>query len=305
MKSLKESYTVLILPSPTSKTYRFNVTRRALRTLIGVTSVLSVLLLVFAVQYFYMARDMSELQVLRKEAKAQKIQIQTFSSNISDLKKQMGRLKDLDTKLRVITDIGPPPDAEQFLGIGGPEGPGLDSASSVRKIQQEEELKRMTQELQTLKSDASLQELSFEELAEAMKDRRSLWASTPSVWPVRGWLTSVFGNRVSPFTGKVSMHNGIDVASRRDTPVLATAAGVISYEGYDSGLGKVVKINHGYGMQTLYGHMAKTKARIGQKVKRGDIIGYVGNTGLSTGPHVHYEVYVNRVPVNPLRYILN
>jgi murein DD-endopeptidase MepM/ murein hydrolase activator NlpD len=101
------------------------------------------------------------------------------------------------------------------------------------------------------------------------------------------------------------MHNGIDVASQRDTPVVATAGGVVSYEGFDGGLGKVIKLNHGYGMQTTYGHLAKANVRIGQKVKRGEVIGLVGNTGLSTGPHVHYEVFVNNVPVNPLRYILN
>jgi len=101
------------------------------------------------------------------------------------------------------------------------------------------------------------------------------------------------------------MHNGIDIASHRDTPIVAAAAGVISYEGFDSGLGKVVKINHGYGIQTMYGHLSKTAVKIGQRVKRGDVIAFVGNTGLSTGPHLHYEVIDHDVPVNPMRYILN
>jgi len=188
--------------------------------------------------------------------------------------------------------------------MGGPEEPGTDSVSQTGNVQPED-LRKMDQDLSQLRSDAATQELSFEELTEAMKDRRSLWASTPSIWPVRGWLTSGFGNRISPFTGSVMMHNGIDVASRRDTPVMASAGAVVSYEGFDSGLGKVVKLNHGYGMQTVYGHLAKVNVRIGQKVKRGDVIGFVGNTGLSTGPHLHYEVFVNNVPVNPLRYILN
>ena len=304
MKTLRESYTVLIIPSPTSKTYRFHLTKKALKIILGATSALTVLLLIFIFQYFFMARDMWELKTLRKETKAQKIQIQTFASNIGDLKKQMARLKDLDAKLRVITDIGMPSQSDQLMGIGGPEEPGLDAVYLGRKIQ-EEDLKKMNEDLQTLKSSASIQELSFEELTEAMKDRRSLWASTPSIWPVRGWLTSGFGNRLSPFTGSVTMHNGIDVASRRDTPVVATAAGVVSYEGFDGGLGKVVKINHGYGMQSLFGHMSKANVRIGQKVKRGDVVGFVGSTGLSTGPHLHYEVFVNNVPINPLRYILN
>lgn len=304
MKTLKESYTVMIIPSPTSKAYRYSFSKQALKIFIGTTSVVACLLLIFIIQYFYMARDMWELKSLRKETKTQKIQIQTFASNITDLEKQMARLKDLDAKIRVITDIGPPPQSEQLMGMGGPEEPGMDGVYQDGKMQAVD-LKKMDEDLNHLKSAASAQELSFEELTEAMKDRRSLWASTPSIWPVRGWLTSGFGNRISPFTGSVTMHNGIDVASRRDTPVHATAGGVVSYEGFDSGLGKVVKLNHGYGMQTIFGHLAKVNVRIGQKVKRGDVIGSVGNTGLSTGPHVHYEVYVNHVPVNPLRYILN
>ena len=304
MKTLKDSYTVMIIPTPTSKAYRFSISKQALKTIMGTTIVVAVLLLVFIIQYFYMVRDMWELKSLRKETKAQKIQIHAFASNIIDLQKQMTRIKDLDTKLRVITDIGPPPESDQLKGMGGPEEPGTDSVSQTGNVQPED-LRKMDQDLSQLRSDAATQELSFEELTEAMKDRHSLWASTPSIWPVRGWLTSGFGNRISPFTGSVMMHNGIDVASRRDTPVMASAGAVVSYEGFDSGLGKVVKLNHGYGMQTVYGHLAKVNVRIGQKVKRGDVIGFVGNTGLSTGPHLHYEVFVNNVPVNPLRYILN
>jgi murein DD-endopeptidase MepM/ murein hydrolase activator NlpD len=304
MKRLKESYTVMIIPTPTSKAHRFSFSRQALKIVLGTTAVFTILLLVFIIQYFYMVNDMWELKSLRKETKAQKIQIQTFASNVTDLKKQMARLKDLDAKLRVITDIGPPPQSDQLMGMGGPEERGTDAVYQNGTVR-EEDLKKMDEDLNRLKSDASAQELSFEELTEAMKDRRSLWASTPSVWPVRGWLTSGFGNRLSPFTGSVAMHNGIDVASQRDTPVVATAGGVVSYEGFDSGLGKVIKLNHGYGMQTIYGHLAKVNVRIGQKVKRGEVIGLVGNTGLSTGPHLHYEVFVNNVPVNPLRYILN
>jgi murein DD-endopeptidase MepM/ murein hydrolase activator NlpD len=304
MKTLKESYTVMIIPTPTSKAHRFSFSRQALKIVLGTTAVLTILLLVFIIQYFYMVNDMWELKSLRKETKAQKIQIQTFASNVTDLKKQMARLKDLDAKLRVITDIGPPPQSDQLMGMGGPEERGTDAVYQNGTVK-EEDLKKMDEDLNRLKSEASAQELSFEKLTEAMKDRRSLWASTPSVWPVRGWLTSGFGNRLSPFTGSVAMHNGIDVASQRDTPVVATAGGVVSYEGFDGGLGKVVKLNHGYGMQTIYGHLAKINVRIGQKVKRGEVIGLVGNTGLSTGPHVHYEIFVNNVPVNPLRYILN
>jgi murein DD-endopeptidase MepM/ murein hydrolase activator NlpD len=307
MKKVNESYTVIILPSPTSKPYRFSITKKAIKILIGGLSVTALLLTVFMVQYLSILQDMGELRLLRKENVVQRLQLQTFSTSISDLKKQLTQLRELDNKLRVITDIAPPSQVAQTFGMGGPEELTLaDSDLTLAGPNSPEALVlQMQEEVKTLRTAASLQELSFQQLTEAMKDRRSLWASTPSVWPVRGWLTSGFGERVSPFTGNLMMHNGIDVATRRDTPVAAPANGVVSYEGYDNGLGRMVKINHGYGMQTLYGHLAKSNVRVGQRIKRGDVIGFVGNTGLSTGPHLHYEVYINGLPVNPLRYIIN
>jgi len=304
-KKIKESYTIMVLPNPTAKAHRFSISKKALKIILSLSSVSLVFLTIFLAQYIQALGERWELASLRKEAKAQKLQIQAFTVAVNDLKKEMNRLKELDAKLRVITDIGPPAEKSQLLGLGGPEEINLDNPLSLEGRRPEEVLHKMEQDVSRLQAEAAAQELSFQELTEAMKDRRSLWAATPSIWPVKGWLTSGFGNRLSPFTGDIAMHNGIDIAAHRDTPIVVSAAGVVSYEGFDSGLGKVVKINHGYGMQTMYGHLSKTAVKIGQRVKRGDVIGYVGNTGLSTGPHLHYEIYVHDVPVNPMRYILN
>jgi len=304
-KKLRESYTIMVLPNPTAKAYRFGISKRAIKILLGLSAVSLILLATFLIQYFQILGERWELASLRKEAKVQRLQIQEFTVEVNDLKKEMGRLKELDAKLRVITDIGPPTEKNQLLGMGGPEEPSLDNPISLESRQPQEVLHKMEQDVTRLKTDAAAQELSFQELSEAMKDRRSLWAATPSIWPVKGWMTSGFGNRISPFTGELAMHNGIDIAAHRETPVVASAAGVVSYENFDSGLGKVIKLNHGYGLQSMYGHLSKTAVKIGQRVRRGDVIGYVGNTGLSTGPHLHYEVFVNDVPVNPMRYILN
>ncbi|MCG3114786.1 MAG: M23 family metallopeptidase [Candidatus Manganitrophus sp. SA1] len=298
MGKTDDSYTVVILPSPTSEPYRFSLSKKTCKYLIGFSSVLILVLAGFFVQYFLMLGQITELKDLRKETKTQKIQIQSFLTSIDDLKNQMNRLIELDQKLRVITDIGPRKEVG-VMGLGGQEEVDLshpDSSNLMTSIQLD---------LGDLQAKAIAQEKSFQELTEAVQSRQSLWASTPSIWPTTGWLTSGYGNRVSPFTGRVSKHNGIDIASRQDTPVIAPATGVVSYTGFDSGLGKLIKINHGYGIMTYYGHLAKAAVKVGQKVKRGDVIAYVGSTGLSTGPHLHYEIYVNDVPVNPMRYILN
>ena len=293
-----DSFTVVILPSPTAQPYRFSISKKTFKYLVGISSFLAVGVVGFFVQYFLMLGQLTELKDLRKETKTQKIQIQSFLGTIDDMKNQMTRLMELDRKLRVITDIGPSKHQGLVSGLGGSEEIGtLDPDSKLNASIQ--------LDLEALQTNAVQQEKSFQELTEAVQSRQSLWASTPSIWPTTGWLTSGFGPRVSPFTGRVARHNGIDIAARQETPIVAPAAGIVGYLGFDNGLGKFVRINHGYGIVTYYGHLSKTVVKIGQKVKRGDIVAYVGNTGLSTGPHLHYEVYVNGAPINPMKYILN
>jgi len=131
-------------------------------------------------------------------------------------------------------------------------------------------------------------------------------ACTPSIRPIRGgWITSKFGYRISSFTGLKEFHNGLDIGAATGTLIYATADGIASHTAKERYIGKVVLINHGYGMATRFGHLDEILVKKGQKVKRGDVIGKVGNTGRSTGPHVHYEVRLNGVKVNPIKYIMN
>jgi murein DD-endopeptidase MepM/ murein hydrolase activator NlpD len=130
-------------------------------------------------------------------------------------------------------------------------------------------------------------------------------AHTPSIWPTRGWLSSGFGKRISPFTKEEEFHKGMDISTRMNTPILAPADGLVSSIGKDYLMGNKLMINHGYGLKTRYGHMAKILVKRGEYVKRGQKIGLVGDTGRTTGPHLHYEVYLNSLPVNPRHYILN
>ncbi|HXC62489.1 MAG TPA: hypothetical protein VNV63_07430, partial [Nitrospiria bacterium] len=195
VKKLKESYTIMVLPNPTAKAHRFSISKKALKTILGLCSVSLVFLIIFLVQYVQALGERWELASLRKETKTQRLQIQTFTVAVNDLKKEMNRLQELDAKLRVITDIGPPAEKNQLLGMGGPEEIDLDSPLSLESRRPEEVLHKMEQNVSRLQAEAAAQELSFQELTEAMKDHRSLWAATPSIWPVKGWLTSGFGNR--------------------------------------------------------------------------------------------------------------
>ena len=133
--------------------------------------------------------------------------------------------------------------------------------------------------------------------------RNALAAATPSIWPAQGWLSSTMGRRVDPITGGSDFHAGLDIAGDRGQPVYATAAGTVSHVGYQGGYGNLVVVNHGFGLETRYGHLLNFSVKPGTKVNRGDVIGHLGNTGRSTGYHLHYEVLANGRLLNPLQLL--
>jgi murein DD-endopeptidase MepM/ murein hydrolase activator NlpD len=136
-----------------------------------------------------------------------------------------------------------------------------------------------------------------------VEKRRSLADATPSIWPVAGWLTSSFGNRRDPFSGGSDFHPGLDISANHGDSVLAPAAGVVSSAGVSGNYGNLVVLDHGFGIVTKFGHLSRFAVTNGQQVNRGDVIGYVGSTGRSTSPHLHYEIWVNDKLTNPLRLL--
>jgi murein DD-endopeptidase MepM/ murein hydrolase activator NlpD len=153
--------------------------------------------------------------------------------------------------------------------------------------------------------ESQLREQSVLDLWESLSERQSLLNATPNIRPAKGWFTSRFGYRISPFTGRPALHTGLDIAAAPGSPVYAPGDGMVTFAGYDEGYGKMITIDHGYGLTTRYGHNAQIYVQVGQKVQRWDVIASVGNTGRSTGPHLHYEVRVNGVPRDPALYILD
>ena len=130
-------------------------------------------------------------------------------------------------------------------------------------------------------------------------------AASPTLWPVEGRIASSFGERLDPFSGEGAFHRGVDITARFGQPIIAPADGIVQFAGIENGYGRTVILNHGHGVSTLYGHMSGFAVLEGQRIERGDTIGYVGTSGRSTGPHVHYEVHINDVPVNPYKYLRN
>lgn len=148
-------------------------------------------------------------------------------------------------------------------------------------------------------------EVRVHELDQYLLDKESLLRSTPTILPARGWITSYYGPRKSPYSGRLRMHEGLDVGARTGTPIVAPADGIVTFSGKRMGFGNLIQIDHGYGIETLYAHAHRLTAQKGDFIRRGQEIATVGSTGYSTGPHLHYEVWINGTPVDPLFFILD
>jgi len=238
------------------------------------------------------------------EIKNQRAQIQSFADEIEALKKQVDALLKFEDKVRMIADISQTSDSSGLIGIGGIPEDVLDPDIPLEK-KHNTLMREMHQQINQTDFAAKKQALDFGTLIKQLEEKRNRLASTPSIKPVDGWITSKFGNRKSPFTGQKEFHSGLDISNKSGTKIVATADGRISYAAKKMYIGNLIVIDHGNGWITKYGHLKKILVKSGQKIKRGDVIGLIGNTGRSTGPHVHYEVRMNGTPVNPLNYILN
>ncbi len=159
--------------------------------------------------------------------------------------------------------------------------------------------------MQKMKTTLALLETDINLLDQSLLDKDSFLKSTPTIWPTKGWVTSYFGIRKSEFSGEKKMHEGIDIGAMIGSKIISPADGIVTFAGTKPGFGYLVQIDHGYGVETIYAHASSLAVHRGSKVKRGNFLARIGSTGLSTGPHVHYEVRVNGTPVDPMHYILD
>jgi len=335
-QSSSDAYTVVIFRGSTDKPLRFNFSRKLVRRLIIFGCVLLLADLLVVSHYVIRTGEVWELSAFRKEAMSAREQTAAFSSAIDDLKKRLGAMNEVNQRLRVMLGIEPPKPGDMVNGRGGEDGPmpdagtmpsggnperkggltssaaegqeanhdhvaGSDAVSAQDSLQAVASVK---ERLEWLSKQAMVQEQILSELTQAAEQRSSRWASTPSIWPVKGWVTSGFGPRISPFTEKPAWHDGLDIGAAPNAPVQAPAQGRVTGTGFDPKLGNIVRVDHGFGIETLYGHLAKSLVKEGQRVNRGDVIALVGSSGLSTGPHLHYMVKVNGQALDPSKFIM-
>ncbi|SHN72144.1 M23 family metallopeptidase [Desulfovibrio litoralis] len=245
----------------------------------------------------------AELDNAQKTIEEQERQLVSLNSKIRLVYDDIARVQQFDSKLRVMLNIDKDP-----IEINEPGTDNNNSPTNMNFLQlhrQELMTRKMHLFLNLLNNDIRLEEVKQQELVKILRNNKELLVSTPSIWPAEGTLTSGFGMRGSPFTGTQTMHKGLDISNRPGTPIYAPAKGTVTFSQYDGAYGNTLIIDHGNSLSTRYSHMLRAAAKEGQTVQRGEVIGYIGNSGRSTGPHLHYEVRIGGVPVNPMRYILN
>lgn len=300
-----KSFTLIVVPDRHAEVKRFRLEKRwVVQGLAGLAAIL-LIALALTVHYVSVVAEARENPALRDENLKLKSELAVIREQLEHIGGTLDRVERFDQKLRAITLLSDP---QRNLAMGPTEAqpltPGSDSNQFVR-AKATESPQALTQKLDKLSAEATRQEQSLQELQAYFQDQKSLLASVPSVWPVRGWVTSDFGSRLDPYTSERVMHAGLDIAGPHGKEIIAPSDGTIVFAGLEGGYGNVLVVDHGYGIKTRYGHLASINVKPGEKVKRGDIIAMLGNTGRSTGPHLHYEVRVNGVAQNPRKFILD
>lgn len=227
-----------------------------------------------------------------------------FLDRFADRQKaKIGELVAFEDITRLKYGLNPISEDVRLAGVGGrPSQEELIMASLLEpSVSKADSVK---ENISALLRQIKIQDNTFTRMVEHVQRRHILWAQRPSVWPVRGRITSPFGFRVHPFTGTRTFHEGIDIANKVWTPVYAPADGVVRWVGRKPFYGNLVIVNHHNGIETRFAHLMRAAVDEGQPIKRGELLGYLGNTGRSTGPHLHYEVRKGNRPVNPMDYIL-
>ena len=257
------------------------------------------------IAFAYTFLDSPKEKQLKREIGALNLQYNILKGRLKQMDVVMGDLQQRDDNIyRVIFEAEPIPLDVRKAGFGG-----INRYKNLENYNSSKLMVETTKKLDIISKEMYIQSKSYDELAKTVASKGKMMASIPAIQPIdsrklRGAISG-FGYRMHPIYKIRKMHEGLDFAAPIGTPIYATGDGVVLAAGVERGYGNRIMISHGYGYVTKYAHMSKFKARKGQKVHRGDVIGYVGNTGASTGPHCHYEVIKNGKTINPINFFFN
>jgi murein DD-endopeptidase MepM/ murein hydrolase activator NlpD len=290
-------YSFIVFSDEAGAPRRWTFSRRALRAAMWMGAVVVALFGYFTLHYMQTYRMPGGIENLEAEFQALEEENTRYVAEIGALRGVQEAIEERIAKLATMVGVETPSDASSVGGAGGVSGAervfparGLPPASARQIVE--------------IETKQSLFGQSLTELEQTYEKKQQLLNFIPSIWPVDGIITGSYGWRRDPFTGRPDFHSAVDISARTNTPVRAPADGVVSSRGYSAGYGNTIVLSHGYGYLTRYGHLHRSVAKHGQRVQRGDVIAYVGSTGRSTAPHLHYEILVNQKPINARNFVL-
>jgi murein DD-endopeptidase MepM/ murein hydrolase activator NlpD len=329
---LRKTVTIYLLTNDEKQTRKITLPMSYFKFALFIASVAIVTLLAGFIDYFGLLAQSVENRKLKIENLNLQKKFQVVEGKLDSLQSGLDRVGTMTNKLKLITDTQMKNRTErlsfpsQINGLKDSEkttdrmsneefleqDPAIENDNPVNTMKGELAAEKSSANYSTLLikideavKDSLLKEQSVMELWESLADSQSILAATPSIRPARGPIGSRFGLRIDPINGRTKMHAGLDIVASPGTLVRAPADGVVSFAGWDDQYGKLVSIDHGYGVLTRYAHNSQIFVQVGQKISKYDVISATGSTGRSTGPHLHYEVRVNGIPVDPANYILD
>jgi hypothetical protein len=303
----RREWTVVIVSDDDAEVRQFRLSREAIRIAIavglflfaGLTSLATALLL-------GAGAGRADSQLAEKNALLVG-QLAALGNKVDTLEISLGNLARQDEFYRLLAGLQPTGADVLMAGIGGPDGDSLGASDLFRADPRVGRQAFYTgSQVSTLIRRARVLSFSWREAHDTLAEKHARFSATPSIYPTRGYVSSVFSNaRWHPSLGRARPHTGIDIVAPVGTPVVSSARGRVASVGHQGEYGLMIEIDHGYGIVTRYAHLSRAGVRVGMTVERGDTIGAVGQSGLATGPHLHYEVLVNGQPTNPRRFILD
>ncbi len=309
MKKKERTYSVIIVSDALASSKDFVVTHRFIRRSIVAFSILLLIFGFMIFDYLTMSFDTQRIKLLETENTQKDQQIEKLAGQIESLESNLEQMESFKSKILVATGLTSPTALTEVGRGGGVENPmGAQLANPQVNVPAAASVTPITERLDSLEqiTGRAIKITETLQFVDSFLDKQKVrLASTPTIWPVFGLLTDSFGHRTHPLTGKPDNHSGQDIATQLGSPVVATADGYVLMTDNNRYLGNLVVIDHGFGFQTRYGHLADFAVKEGQHVKRKQVIGYVGTTGSSTAPHLHYEVIVYNKPQNPMDFILD
>jgi murein DD-endopeptidase MepM/ murein hydrolase activator NlpD len=303
MAMAKRRWTLVLVPHGSEPSRIVEVSYNVVRAAAAAVGGIVVMVLLAGYVTVSHTTDLSHAARLQQENATLAREIGELHGRLVTLADTITRISQRDARIRVLANLDPIDPQVQAAGIGGPSGASDLSLGGITGIARRSAEVRV--DLSALIRRANLLASSFKEAADSLALHSARLAATPSIMPTQGWLSSAFSSmRTHPILHMARPHEGIDVSAPMGSPIEAPAAGVVTDAGWETGYGNTITINHGFGIVTRFAHASKLLVKTGQRVSRGQRIALVGNSGLATGPHLHYEVHVKGRPVNPLKYVL-